>query len=550
MKKSKVLDFFPAVVVALMISAVYLLTANCSGDFWWSDAERHAMDGVFFLDFFTDLPLLNAEEYAYEYFVRYPALSILFYPPIFAFFEAIFFSILGVSHFAAQFTVSFFVFFTAYGLYVLARRWLPIEQSIAVMLFFFSFNEVALWGRQVMLELPAYAFLIWSILVLFKYLETKKARYLYFFAIIFGCGINTKLNIVFIFPIVLLVLFATGGLKIFKNRSILQAGILLFIIVLPWALVTLNIGQVNMGAVVGGQSDNELSRWSWSSLTYYLQLLPNQVGWLTLVFSGLFPFVFLFTRSRKLAKSQYFTKFLFLWFCWGYTFFTLISLKEPRHSLFILLPLSVFAVLSLHSYLRREIASILALSCGLYLFVSNVIFHPPPAIAGHERAVHVLSKHMPEAGVILFSGYRDGSFIFHSRILDEKAPWTILRSEKVFFDMTIKRSMGVKEFDLTEQEIQAVLDKYGVRYVVSQPSYFSDLGVMQRFNKVVRGTAFTLVDEIDLSEVVDNISVNGEKLMIYKNISKNIEKYPGDISINVGAIGKEIKGKLLKRTDQ
>ena len=43
----------------LLLSLTMILTGMgiFGGDFWWPDESRHAMDGVFFLDAFKDLPI-------------------------------------------------------------------------------------------------------------------------------------------------------------------------------------------------------------------------------------------------------------------------------------------------------------------------------------------------------------------------------------------------------------------------------------------------------------------------------------------------------------
>ena len=79
------------------------------GTFRYSDASRHAMDGVFVLDVLRHLPqaLRSPWEYAADYYAHYPALGFFFYyPPLFAVVEAVFFKLFGVSAATARLAVA------------------------------------------------------------------------------------------------------------------------------------------------------------------------------------------------------------------------------------------------------------------------------------------------------------------------------------------------------------------------------------------------------------------------------------------------------------
>src|ERR1700740_3492250 len=89
-------------IIFVGANAALLATAPTNGDFWWSDAPRHALNGAFVKDFIQAAPWHDPKSWAINYYLQYPALSILFYPPLFYIFEAITYAIFGVSHFAAQ----------------------------------------------------------------------------------------------------------------------------------------------------------------------------------------------------------------------------------------------------------------------------------------------------------------------------------------------------------------------------------------------------------------------------------------------------------------
>ena len=74
-----------AFLLLLTIAVVLLFeTSPHAGDFWWSDAPRHAMDGVFYRDMARSLPVTHLKQWATDYYLQYPAITVLFYPPLFA----------------------------------------------------------------------------------------------------------------------------------------------------------------------------------------------------------------------------------------------------------------------------------------------------------------------------------------------------------------------------------------------------------------------------------------------------------------------------------
>ena len=92
----------------LITLALILGPALDVGGFWWTDESRHAMDGIYILDVFRDRPFFNLYEYTVQYFARYPALGLSWYPPFFAFIESLVYAVIGISEFSARVTVLLF----------------------------------------------------------------------------------------------------------------------------------------------------------------------------------------------------------------------------------------------------------------------------------------------------------------------------------------------------------------------------------------------------------------------------------------------------------
>jgi predicted membrane-bound mannosyltransferase len=124
------------------------------------------------------MPWQDPKQYAMDYCLRYPALIILFYPPLFSVFLAGSYSIFGFSHAVAQGTVAFFHLALGLAVYMLARRWMTHGYAVAAALLLAGAPEIAFWGRQVMLDIPAYAWLAFMAVAFLRYLDHRENRYL------------------------------------------------------------------------------------------------------------------------------------------------------------------------------------------------------------------------------------------------------------------------------------------------------------------------------------------------------------------------------------
>ncbi len=99
--------------LGLIVALLFVLDAPTGGAFHRSDSPRHALNGAFVMDLIAAAPFDDLKGWAYNYYSRYPAVTILFYPPLFSFLLAPFYAIFGVSQETALFVVficySFFV---------------------------------------------------------------------------------------------------------------------------------------------------------------------------------------------------------------------------------------------------------------------------------------------------------------------------------------------------------------------------------------------------------------------------------------------------------
>jgi hypothetical protein len=522
-----------ALLILVLVVALLFVQAPHGGAFYWSDAPRHALNGVFVKDLLLDLPLDDPAGYAYRYYAQYPALTILFYPPLFYAISAPFYALLGVSHEVALFVV--FLHYVAYGLgcFVLARFWLSAIPSLAFALLMVLLPEIAFWGRQVMLEIPAFAFLVWSAVALMRYVRGSSSGWLYLCAGLLVCALYTKISVAYVGVVYLVILIQHERLSLLRNKHLYAVAALSAIALLPLAVLTVKFGQANVQSVTG-IADTVASRLTLEAWLWYAKQIPSQVGWPLTVLACLGMAYALLQTWRKSESAKALT-FWVLWFVVGYLFFSSIDLKEARHSVFLLAPVVFVGVWFLDTLLSKKwVASALCLAVASTA-ATTVFERPVFYIKGYAEAVDLIAKKAPRDSVVLFSGYRDGSFIFNMRAREDRRDLSVLRADKILLSVAVRRELGVEEKSLSEAEIAQTLNDNGVHYVVMQPGFWTDLEAMRRFERVMATPQF---EEVARVSTPANHKAHETELVIYRNNGTVAPK----------PINREIELKIINRS--
>lgn len=523
--------------VLLLAAGLLFLSAPRDGEFWWSDAPRHALNGAFVKDLVAAHPWADPAGWAMQYYVKYPALTILFYPPLFYFVLAPFYALFGVSHATALGVVLLHYFAFALGLSLLARRWLAAPLAALVGLAAMAAPGLALWGRQVMLEVPTLAYAVWGMLLLRRYAGTGRKRPLYLGAFLLLCALYTKLNTVFLVPVAALMLFAGRGRLLWQDRHVWIAAALGVLGLLPLVMLTLRFGAANVQSVAG-IADAAVPRGSIAGWIWYARQLPATLGWPLLLGAALWPAAVLLRRAGQPRLARADVVLLLGWLGLGYLFFSAIALKEARFVTQFMPPLLLAAGLGLARLLPARAATLIAA-----LLVAATAWHtgraaPVPEVAGYREAASWIAKAAPPDAVVVFSGKRDGSFIFNLRTLP-RHDITTLRADKLLLEVAVRRELGVTQRDLSEADIAALLDRLGVRYVVAQPDFWTDLAEMARLQAVLHSDQFREVARIPLTA---NVPVEDHELRIYENLHKPPPS-GAEITLDLPIIGRSLHGR-------
>ena len=496
-------------IIFLSANAALFATAPVNGDFSWSDAPRHALNGAFVKDLIAAAPWHDPKNWAINYYLQYPALTILFYPPLFYGFEAIGYAIFGVSHLVSQVTVSLFTLLLGTATYGIARFNFPRWSALGATLLVIGGPETAVWARQVMLDVPAYAVLVTGAFFYVRYVRAGRPPDLYIAVIAILAAVYIKITAVFIAPVFAVALVAAKGPGVLRDRHAIAAAILGALGLIPAVLMTLKFGMINVDSVVGRSID--LPRTSITAWLFYAEVIPQYLGYIAtgLAVCGLI----LVLRRRPAPLDPWFAWLLVGWIAFGYLFFSTIGVREPRHGMMLAFPLVVFTVLAVHRALPHWAAQAATASLGIATFIYSLILYPPPRIEGYANVADYVALHAPKNAVILFSGYRDGNFVFNLRTHEERRDiWTI-RADKLLLRIAVERIRGVSQANLDETQIADALREYGVRLIVFQPDFWTDLREMTRLSAVLHTPDFERIASFDITGTAPHLD---NKIEIYK----------------------------------
>jgi 4-amino-4-deoxy-L-arabinose transferase-like glycosyltransferase len=468
------------------------------GDIDWADASRHALNGAFVLDFIQQLPWPHPIEFAYDYYRQWPALTILFYPPLFYGVLAAVYAVSGVSEASALLTELAFLFLLAWGAFRLSRHWLDPPPALGVALLLLGAPEVAFWGRQIMLDVPAYAFLVWAAEFLVRHLKSGHRWTLFAAVICTVAAAYTKYNAIFFVVPIGISLAHAYGWHVFRQRAVLQAAALGGALLLPLVGIFFVFGSYNLdqaAAIPGAQ----VSRWSIAELTYYARIMPSVISWPTLVFACLYVLALPFAPALRLARAD--ANFLGGWLLVGYAFYSMIAVKEPRHILFITYPLALMAVLAIDRTLAR-----FGLRYGVSLAIAGAILamtlstETVPAVAGMRQAAEAVAQLAPPETNVAFWGSRDGTFVYAMRAYSGRRDLGVVRLDKILLsDVAVYVEHGFKENAISPDELTDTLYNLHVQYVVFQTRYHDDLASVKVLEKTLGSDKFSEVERIPMT---------------------------------------------------
>ncbi len=483
-------QYFNYVIYILLISFVITLyfISGPQNEFWWSDESRHAMDGVFFYDFFRYLPFDHLRAYLEEYIVRFPALSFTWNLPFFALVEAPFFALFGVNVFTAQMVVLGFACVLSIAMHKWSQEFVnPITAALAVMLFFLN-DTTLLWMRSVMLEIPALTMMLLFILAFKQYIHSPAYKW----AILTGClcfsMLMTKQTTLFFLPVIIIYAWYNKKLSTLWDKHSWPAYVLILTGILVIAIHALTIGKSGFTSV-SNTSSNIIQVLLFQRVPLMLKVISQVFSWpiLLLSITGIV-LGFINGEKRKIV-------FLLSWLVFGILFISFLSSLSgniARYCIYIAPPLYLLALLSIDFYRKgsRPYYIFTGLSvCLLVWSAYSALQQTQPYLKGYKEIAKYVHE-LPDKRPVMFCCNHDGNYIFSIRSLDQEHNSITLRADKMLVSIVITPGRGVISHTSNQEQIVDLLDSYGVGYLVIEEGTYPEVKEFEMLRKVVRGKQF------------------------------------------------------------
>jgi len=523
-----------------ILTITIFFSVPVKADFGWFEAGRHAMDGLFYYDLLLDWGLFSPVQYAQIYYQHYPAITPVMYPPFFGFCEAVGFALIGPYPWVARLTVIVFLLFGALGLIKLTEDFIDKKTAFYAGLIYISFPITIYWSRDVMLEVPAMALVIWSFYFFIRYLREAKTKDIILSLLFAVLAPYTKQNTIFIFPV--LVTTAALSRKFYRiwDRRFLLGLILAIISGVPLAFVTFKWGMVNLKQSMGTLQVTPMSKYE--HVLFYINNLPTSVGWpvLILVFLSCFVVVFKKYRNRFISDSSKLYMALFVsWSIFCYFQMVLIKIKEPRHGFFWIPLFAIFASLGLifltAKIKQRKLKICVELLFIIVIFTWNFANCKMNWSEGFYAPAQYLKNNW-DGTAVLTNISRDASFIFHIRSLDNDRKYRVYRSSKIFERSMIFKKWGVVSFIENKEQLLTSLSEYGIRYILLEKNMSHMTQVEFLLREIVKNDKFEKVKQFPITYPDNELN----SIILYKYKEKIFD--PGNIPvIHLPVVGMEIK---------
>jgi hypothetical protein len=498
-------------VVYTFLVIIHLVTLPSTEPWFNNDETRHFMTGVFFHDWLAS-PTTHVKSFATQYYLQYPALGILVWPPLLHFIEGCWMQLFGIGFESTRYLILFFLGVSLYFIFGLYRLYFDRVRSLLGVLLVGISPIPFQFSQHVMGEIPCFAFAMGTVFFFESYLKSKVRRHAILACLFASMTFLTRFDALFLLPYFAIRLIQTSSITLILRREVLLGILLAIVLTLPYYLLTLLEygGAISKTASSGTQAIGSGSVTS-TNLYYYLTSLPEQVGW-TLTFSAIlaisFTMGFRITCFPALIASVYLT-------------FSPMAELEVRHAIYWI-P-SIVAIL-LNVSLRFRFSPILIILS--YSFIVSATIYESLSInrgyvRGYEEAARYTLQHSA-TNRCLIDAYLNGNFIYQVRRHDPERLMWCLRGDKLLYSMFSEPKGGYEEWAKTDREVLEILHRYDPELIIlEEPQVWFETPGATRLREVIRTNPdrFVLVQSIPVES--NKTQFKNITLHIYRKVDRN-----------------------------
>jgi len=465
LKKSVYIDTLVLVLGVVLVSIPGLITPQIEG----LDGAHHIMDGVFFYDALRQFPVYDPVSFTFDYYKQYPALGFMFWPPLYPFFESLFFFAFGLNLFAAQLSILACSLLLAGSIYAISRTFVPRGLALITALCLTFSPSLFQYFNVVMLEIPTLLMMClcsWCYLQIRAHSLWSNAGYMQLLSLLAALSLYTK-QTAFICLLAIAIDILLYHPKALRSRQTWLALLSFLVLATPLVLFTLKFGQANIQQSIGQNTQaimasyQGIPRWTVNNWLYYpykiYSALPLPISILGVL------------ALTSCALSASFRRENFLWLTWiavFYLFFSFFDNKSIRFVLLIFPPIYLLAFNALwfiaKSSVRPIKPSALAGFASLPLLYSIYsLLVPSVQLSTVQNTTDIIELASVDKidGNLLYLGHYRQVFVFDVRRLDTDMNVFVLQGEDLL---------------ATEHDPIEVLRKYRVRRIIVENNNVAD----------------------------------------------------------------------------
>lgn len=540
--------------ILFSIIAILFLRGIGNNTIGYPDADRILMDGVFIQDFLRTLPKLDYSnvgfqslyEFTTNYFAQYPALSIGYRPPFFAFIEGLFNLVFGLNTWSSRLAMLLFVWMGALAWFRLIERVYDRNTAFFATLILFCNPFIVRWGWYTMLDVPALSMVLITAYIFYRYTEQQSPGWLYAAAIVFSLTLWTKQTTMFmVLWIVGYLFFKKQFLSTFSKKNTWMALILALILVIPLIIITLWLGDLNLTQSIGNTESRleQLPRYHWKNIILYPKLV-----WQVQLTHPVFYLSMLGFLAGILKRDRSLVYFIFSILSTFLFFTALNDPKVPRYTLYWIPAFSLMAVLPFY-YLKTlsfipktgiKIGSIIGVILLLLLTGHQIALsyaQPQDYSVGYEPAAKI-AMDQADSPILFVDAFNNGYFTYFVRINDPEKRFFVLRGDKLLHSSAMEVDTWQTVHIKDKLALKKMFQQFGVSVVVVESRNYAKLAIHQTLRDWLETDDFQLIEKIPVESnrsVLKNQTLN---IYRYKKFQPPTSPY---IELHLPIVGKVLR---------
>jgi len=511
--------------VLLLLVLAHAAAFVSTEPYYNNDETRHVMTGVFVRDLLLDRPSPGKlRGYAETYYLQYPALGLLVWPPAFYVFEGLLFLVLGDGYLVARLLVGLFTVLACVYLFLLVRRTHGRGTAFLATLIFGLSPQVFVFSDRVMLEMPALSWTLMTAYHFHRFLEEQSKRDLFLCCAAMALTALTRFDAVFLAPLLLLWLVAARRLALLKRPAVWVGLACAAVVVAPvWCLTVREFGSAH------AQTATSSPVLAPESLLYYPARLSRQMGW-----AALLPMAVGFLRAISKERRALSCPYLALFAAVAVTF-TLIAEKQERHVIYWTPALAVFVAdgcLTIGQFLVRHrhpppsrIATMIVAALVIAGMAVQSWRESRNYVRGYEEAAEYVVANNNATPVCLFDGFLNGGFIYHVRRHDPQRRLWVLRGDKLLYAVLTEPIIAQEQFATDQAKVLELLFQFDPELIVVEEPLvyhrYEDTPGAQLLRQTLKDhpERFERVKVIPIDS--NHVSFRGHELHVYRSLRRN-----------------------------